>query len=122
MADTPYVRIERSGPVATVIIDRPKALNALNGAVLKQLNDAWDEVEACEETRGVVLTGSGKAFVAGADIAAMQSMGPRDAGEFIDVVPTPLDEVLEMIDDGRIRDAKTIAVVLRWCRRAESER
>jgi ADP-ribose pyrophosphatase len=45
--------------------------------------------------------------------------GPQrlEDGESIQVVPLPLDEVLRMIDDGRIRDAKTIAVVLRWWRR-----
>ena len=44
--------------------------------------------------------------------------GPQrlDAGEWIQVEPLPLEEVLSMIDDGRICDAKTIAVVLRWWR------
>ncbi len=51
-------------------------------------------------------------------VAEELAPGPQrlDDGEAIDVVPLPADEVLAMIDDGRIRDAKTIAVVLRWWR------
>lgn len=52
------------------------------------------------------------------------SAGPQhlDDGESIEVAPRSLDEVLAMIDDGRIRDAKTIVVVLRWWRLGEADR
>lgn len=55
--------------IATITFNRPKALNALNSALLKEFSQALDEIEADEAVRVLVLTGSGdKAFVAGADI------------------------------------------------------
>jgi len=70
--------------VATLTIDRPKQLNALDAATLGEIATA---VELCksrpEEVRALVLTGAGeKAFVAGADIAAMARLGVAEAREF----------------------------------------
>ncbi len=73
----------RDGAVVTLTVNRPKALNALNFDVLHALGRRLDEVAADSEVRAVVLTGSGdRAFVAGADIAAMQTMGYLDALAF----------------------------------------
>lgn len=73
----------RDGAVVTLTVNRPKALNALNFEVLQVLGQRLDEVAADAEVRAVVLTGSGdRAFVAGADIAAMQTMGYLDALAF----------------------------------------
>ncbi|MDE0882780.1 MAG: enoyl-CoA hydratase-related protein [Myxococcota bacterium] len=72
-----------SGPVATVTVNRPEALNAINGAVLDGLEAAFAEVEANPVVRAAVLTGAGgKAFVAGADIKEMQAFGAEDARAF----------------------------------------
>lgn len=61
--------------VATVTINRPKALNALNPPVLDDLCNAFTEMKTDPAVRAVILTGSGeKAFVAGADIAEMVNM------------------------------------------------
>jgi enoyl-CoA hydratase len=58
--------------IATITFNRPKALNALNGHLLDELSAALDEIEADEEIRVLVLTGSGeKSFVAGADITEL---------------------------------------------------
>ena len=55
--------------IATITFNRPKALNALNGALLDELSQALDEIAADENIRVLVLTGAGeKSFVAGADI------------------------------------------------------
>lgn len=55
--------------IATVIINRPKALNALNKSTIEELSNAFGELEKDEKVRVILLTGSGdKAFVAGADI------------------------------------------------------
>lgn len=69
--------------VATVTINRERAMNALNSDVLKELRQAVTELGANQEVRVVIVTGAGeKAFVAGADIAAMSKMSPADALEF----------------------------------------
>ena len=76
------LRIERDGPIATWTITRPKALNALNAEVIEALHEAVAAAEKDAELRAIVLTGEGKAFVAGADISAMQSMSPAQAEAF----------------------------------------
>ena len=59
------VLLNQDGAVATVTINRPDKLNALNAETLGELDAAFREIEASEATRAVVLTGSGeKAFVA----------------------------------------------------------
>jgi enoyl-CoA hydratase/3-hydroxyacyl-CoA dehydrogenase len=54
--------------VATLTINRPDAMNALNESVVAQLHDAFRQVSADPEVEGIVIAGAGKAFVAGADI------------------------------------------------------
>lgn len=76
-----YVKVETQGAVSVVTIDRPEALNALNPDVLHDLEEAFDRIDQ-ESVRVVVLTGSGKAFVAGADIAAMAQYDEKQAEEF----------------------------------------
>ena len=70
------LRLERTGGVATVTLDRPKALNALDVATLRELLRVADGLD--HEVRALVITGAGKAFSAGADIAAMAAMAPDD--------------------------------------------
>ncbi|TNE89526.1 MAG: crotonase [Deltaproteobacteria bacterium] len=74
--------IDRIGQVAIWRITRPQALNALNADVLDALHAAVDAASRDHELRAVVLTGEGKAFVAGADIAAMKDMTPAQAEAF----------------------------------------
>ena len=65
--------------VATITINRPDKLNALNDTVIGELGQAVGSVEADDAIRGVLLTGAGaKAFVAGADIAELSRQGPLD--------------------------------------------
>lgn len=69
--------------IATVTVNREKAMNALNADVLKEIRLCFSELSDRADVRGVVITGAGdKAFVAGADIAAMGKMTPAEAGEF----------------------------------------
>ena len=66
------VRFEAADAIATVTIDRPKALNALNTETLHELNACFREIRERKDIRVVILTGGGeKSFVAGADIAEM---------------------------------------------------
>jgi len=72
--------------IATVTINRPKALNALNVDVLLRLREVLLECGARDDVRVVILTGAGeKSFVAGADIAAMKTMTPRQALAFAEL-------------------------------------
>lgn len=69
--------------VALLTINRPKALNALSPQVVQELFSALCAVEAASDTRCLLVTGGGsKAFVAGADIAAMSGMSPIEGREF----------------------------------------
>jgi len=70
---------EVTGALARITINRPDKLNALNGAVIAELDRAIGEIARDPAVRGVVLTGAGpKAFVAGADIGEIAAQGPVD--------------------------------------------
>lgn len=70
---------ETHGKVGLVRINRPEALNALNNAVIDGIGSALANFEADESIGCIVLTGSGKAFAAGADIDVMKNFGYMDA-------------------------------------------
>jgi len=65
---TRSVLIERSGPITTVLLNRPEARNAVDGPTAAALADAFREFEADDEAQVGVLTGVGSAFCAGADL------------------------------------------------------
>ena len=66
------ILVEKRGAVTLVTLNRPQALNALNSTVLKELIDVFAAYDADAEQHCLVLTGSEKAFAAGADIKEMQ--------------------------------------------------
>ena len=70
--------VEQRGPVTLITLNRPQALNALNSQVLADLIDALAKFDADEGQGCAVLTGSEKAFAAGADIKEMSAMGFAD--------------------------------------------
>lgn len=71
-----------SDTTAEIVINRPESLNALNSQLFKELNSVLDEIEGNAALRCVIITGSGKAFVAGADIAEMSDMDSERAKVF----------------------------------------
>jgi enoyl-CoA hydratase len=75
------VKLEINQGIATVTVNRPDAMNSLNNDVLNDLYDAFAQLAKDESVLAIILTGEGKAFVAGADIAAMHTMNPVMAGE-----------------------------------------
>ncbi len=74
------VTLTREQAVAVVTVDRPDALNALDRPTLVELRDRLAELAGDETARVVVLTGAGdRAFIAGADIKYMRSLGVEEA-------------------------------------------
>jgi enoyl-CoA hydratase len=67
------VRVERDGPVSTVILDRPAVRNAVDGPTAAALAEAFREFEADGSARAAVLCGAGGTFCAGADLKALGS-------------------------------------------------
>jgi enoyl-CoA hydratase len=68
------ILVETRGKVGLVTLNRPQALNALNATLVDELNQALDAFEADRDIACIVITGSDKAFAAGADIKEMQGL------------------------------------------------
>ncbi len=73
------IKAETRGAVELITLNRPQALNALNSQLVDELSAALDAAEANKAVRCIVLTGSEKAFAAGADIKEMQPKSYMDA-------------------------------------------
>ena len=76
------IRYEKNGDLAIAAINRPEALNALNGTVLRELSQVVAQVENDSEVRAFILTGEGRAFVAGADIGEQNALDVAGARKF----------------------------------------
>ena len=73
------IRLEYRGETAVLTVDRPKALNALNSATLREMEEALSLLEEQTDLRTVIVTGGGeKSFVAGADISEMVNATPAE--------------------------------------------
>jgi len=72
------ITYEARGPVGLITLNRPKALNALNSALVGEMGDALNNAQADDAIGAVVITGSEKAFAAGADIKEMQEKSFQD--------------------------------------------
>lgn len=77
-----YVLLEKEANVGVLTIQREEALNALNSQVLKELNEAIDQVKNDESIYVLVITGKGKSFVAGADISEMKDLNHHEGRDF----------------------------------------
>lgn len=76
------LQIEKKGEIAIVTISRPKAMNALNTRFFEEMDHAVEQFRIDIDVRAIIITGEGKAFVAGADIAEMQDMAKQEASTF----------------------------------------
>lgn len=78
-----HLLVSVSDRIATIIVNRPRSLNALNPATMRELSSALQEIAAGEDAGVVLLTGAGeKAFVAGADISELRHFTAVQAMEF----------------------------------------
>ncbi len=81
--DYKFLNCDIQNFIATVVINRPDKLNALNSTLLDELNQLFDSLKNDSTVRVVILTGAGeKSFVAGADIAELASLGVSEAKRF----------------------------------------
>ncbi len=101
MAERPFeteaaeVEVRNSGPVRTLVLNRPAALNACTGAMLVQLRDALASVHADASVRCLVITGAGRGFCAGQDlsdplVAPEAGQPPKDLGPMLADYYNPL--------------------------------
>lgn len=74
--------VEKEGHVANITLHNPSKLNALTPVFLEEYGALLDELEQDPNLSVVVVTGEGKAFIAGADISAMTTMSPEDAERY----------------------------------------
>lgn len=77
------VEIINDGSIAVVTMKRESKLNALNYAMINELIEVFNSLEKDHSLRGIILTGTGKSFVVGADISVMKECDPISAVEFI---------------------------------------
>ncbi|HEX5656002.1 MAG TPA: enoyl-CoA hydratase-related protein [Polyangiales bacterium] len=97
MSEDQVVTLAHEGPISTLTIQRPAVLNALNVEVLVGIKRAADEVRERVESRVLIVTGAGeKAFVAGADIAAMKAMSAAEARVFAAKGHAAMDAIAEL--------------------------
>jgi enoyl-CoA hydratase len=71
-----FLTLEVAERIATLTVNRPDKLNALNDATIAELGHAIDEIRVDDSIAGVIVTGAGRAFVAGADISELSSQTP----------------------------------------------
>lgn len=74
--------IQKENHIATVTINEPKTLNALNSKLLEELGTAFDTLAADKEVRAIVITGADRSFVAGANIQEMSGLNYEEAKTF----------------------------------------
>lgn len=73
------IQLDKDGRIATLTINRPEALNALNGALLDEMDQVVSQLEKDLEIAVLIITGAGRSFAAGADIAEMANYTPEQA-------------------------------------------
>ena len=76
------IKLEKLGHVGIMTVSRPEALNALNSKTLDEIRETVALVKADDQIRVLIVTGEGKAFVAGADISEMKDLDPKAGEEF----------------------------------------
>jgi len=74
-----FLSLEATDRVATLTVNRPDKLNALNDATIAELGSAIEEVRSRDDIAGLIVTGAGRAFIAGADISELASQTPTIA-------------------------------------------
>ncbi len=91
--DYQFLLSQKEEGVALVTVNRPSALNALNATVLEELYHLFLEIESDPSVRVVILTGAGRAFIAGADIAYMHPQSSVEIRHFVAIARKAADQI-----------------------------
>jgi enoyl-CoA hydratase len=94
MTKQPSVLYERRGPVGLITLNRPDRINAMDQAMLADLDTALDLAEADQDTGAVVVTGAGKGFSSGFDLKAQAANTPQGVDEWRPVLRRDFDTVM----------------------------
>lgn len=93
MSEVENIRVQQDGNIVVITMNRPKALNALNDQTLGELDCVFTCLETEREVLGVIITGEGKGFVAGADISQMQSYGSEEGRNYANRAQTLFNKI-----------------------------
>ena len=93
MSEVENIRVQRDGNIVVITMNRPKALNALNDQTLEELDRVFTCLEEEREVLGVIITGEGKGFVAGADISQMQYYGSEEGRSYANRAQTLFNKI-----------------------------
>ena len=77
--------LEKKESIGKIIINRPEVLNALNIETIKEITKGIEELENDKKIKVAIITGKGKAFIAGADISQMKNMTPLESKKFAEI-------------------------------------
>src|SRR5690606_2418783 len=90
---TPYLRFERHGSLAHVVVDRPRARNAMTPAMYFGVRRAVDVVGRDPDLAGLLITGTGDVFIPGGDLGGGGEDAWADLGDLLNMDCTPFDAV-----------------------------
>ena len=90
------ISYERDTPIGIVTLNRPEVMNAIDETMANELYELLSEIENDPEVRAVILTGAGKAFMAGGDIALMQKLTTPEAKEWALLVNKVFDKLYHL--------------------------
>ncbi len=91
--DLQTVLYEKGDGIATITLNRPRVMNAINDELLREISALMDEIARDDEIRAVILTGGPKVFAAGADIAFMSSAGALQAESFMSLCHETINKI-----------------------------
>jgi enoyl-CoA hydratase len=94
--DYEILKLKVEEQIATLTISRPQALNALNSKFFSEMHSLLDEIKTRNDIRVMIITGEGKAFVAGADIAEMANMDSKQGTAFSKTGQQAFDKIGEL--------------------------
>ena len=94
MATFATITVEKRGPVARLVLSRPERANALNQAMLTEINGALDELEGDSDVRALIVTGAGAAFSSGFDLKEQMERRPTGTEQWRGILRKDFDTVM----------------------------